>query len=466
MKIGIVFPNKDRRYKTVHVGIGYLVSYARLEHKDLEIAYHDTRIESKRSFNKFLNQEFDLIAMTLYSPVYYEAIDVFTKIKHKYPSIPVCIGGPYTTTIQEDIFSKTPADFAILGEGEITFSELLNCLKGKQKLEEIKGLLYKDKNGKICRNEPREKIKDISNLPFPAYDIFKMDKYPLHRIAASRGCPFSCAWCNSSSVWDFTHRQRRAQNVVDEVKMLIKEYGKKIFVFTDNTFNASKKWTNEFCDLLLNQEVDILWSISLRADNMTQDLAYKMKKAGCYNVSIGIESANNEMLGKINKSTTIEKVEDGIKMLKNADIEIMSQFVIGSPCETLETVKESIKWAKNSEADYTNFYAVLPYRGTAQWKYVEEYGTFVTKEIHQFHSIEPRIVFETPEFTYQERLEAIELVKKEGFYSNQDKKNWMFDFAKETGRKIQNLLPKSIGNKIYMLMKSVYRIKVVKKNNR
>ncbi|MCD4745721.1 MAG: hypothetical protein K8R58_05430, partial [Bacteroidales bacterium] len=128
-------------------------------------------------------------------------------------------------------------------------------------------------------------------------------------------------------------------------------------------------------------------------------------------------------------------------------------------------VKESLDYAKNSECDYINFYTILPFRGTPQWDFVLENGEFVTKEIHEFHSINPRIVFETPEFSYNERLEAIKIARKEGFYSNQDKKNWWFDVAKETSRKTQNLLPESIGKRLYMVLKSIYRIKIVKKHN-
>jgi radical SAM superfamily enzyme YgiQ (UPF0313 family) len=365
----------------------------------------------------------------------------------------------------EDIFKKTPAEYAVYGEGEITFSELITHLKGQGELKDIKGLMYKNEQGIIITNPAREYIKDLNKLPLPAYDIFPMERYPLHRMVTSRGCPFSCAWCNSSSIWNNSLRSRDAGSMVAEVEFLINTYGKKIFVFGDNSFNADLKRVEAFCDLLLEKKIKILWSVSLRADIMTQETAFKMAEAGCYNVSIGIESASNEILSRINKSTTIEKITEGIKMLKKAGIEVMSQFVIGSPYETLETVRQSIEYAKSSVCDYTNFYTVLPFKGTAQWAYVEEHGTFFTKEIHDFHGINPRIVFETPEFPYKDRLTAIKLVKKEGFYSNQDKKSWWFDFAKETGRKIQKLLPESTGERLYMLLKSVYRLKIVKKNN-
>jgi radical SAM superfamily enzyme YgiQ (UPF0313 family) len=465
MKIGFIFPNKDRRYKTIHLGMAYLAAYARERHDGLEFQVLDTRVATSKETNKFFSTSFDLIGITVFSPVYYEVINIFNRIRKTDPKVPVCLGGPYVTTIREEIFKHTPADFAIYGEGEITFSELISNLKGRQKLEDIKGLMYRDGNGGIVINPAREKIPDLNTLPMPAYDIFPMDRYPLHRMVTTRGCPYGCAWCNSSSVWDKTYRAIDPANVVKEVEFLVQTYGKKIFVFGDNSFNVDLERVETFCELLLEKNINILWSVSLRADIMTPALARKMKEAGCYNVSIGIESANNEMLKKIRKGTSIEKIAEGIQMLKEAGIEIMSQYVIGSPGETLETVKESIAFAKKMKCDYTNFYAVLPYKGTEQWEYVKEHGTLLIKDIHHFHSVNPRIVFETPEFNIKDRLTALRLVKKEGFYSNKDKKNWMFDFAKETSRKIQKLLPDAVGEKVYLLLKSVYRLKIIKKNN-
>jgi anaerobic magnesium-protoporphyrin IX monomethyl ester cyclase len=465
MKIGFIFPNKDRRYKTVHLGLAYLASYARTQHDDLEFEVLDTRVAKSREIKKFYNTTFDLVGITVFSPVYYEVIAIFNKLKKLHPEVPVCLGGPYVTTIREEIFKATPAEFAVFGEGEMTFSDLLFHLKGQKEITKINGLMFRNSGNQFIVNPVREKIKDLNMLPMPAYDIFPMDRYPLHRMVTSRGCPFACAWCNSSSVWDQTYRTINPENMIAEVEFLANMYGKKIFVFGDNSFNVDLKRVEAFCDLLLEKNIDILWSVSLRADIMTPEISRKMKKAGCYNVSIGIESANDEMLKIIGKATTIGKLSEGIRMLKEAGIEIMSQYVIGSPGETLETVKESIAFAKQSGCDYTNFYMVLPYKGTRQWDYTEECGTFITKDIHHFHSITPRIVFETPEFPYKDRLTAIRLVKKEGFYSNKDKKNWMFDVAKETSRKIQKMLPKEIGERVYLVLKSIYRLKVIKKNN-
>jgi radical SAM superfamily enzyme YgiQ (UPF0313 family) len=465
MKIGLIFPNKDRRYKTMHLGMAYLVSWARMHHNDLTFTMLDTRVATAKETRAFFREEFDLVGMTVFCPVYFEVKKLFERIRLLHPETPIVLGGPYVTTIQEEIFEETPADFAVYGEGEITFSQLIDHLKGKQKPEEIDGLMYKSPAGKIIKNKSRKHLADLDAVPLPAYDIYPMERYPLHRIVSSRGCPYQCAFCNSSSISGTGWRKRSAENIVEEIEYLIENYGKKILVFSDNSFNIDMKRVEAFCDLLIQKKIKILWSASIRADIITLPLAEKMKMSGCYNVAVGIESANNDVLKHINKKSTIEEIEKGISIFKQAGIEVLGQLVIGSPHDTPETVNESMDWAKQSECDFVNFYSVLPFKGTPQWDYVKEQGHFFTDKIHHFHTVNPRIVFETPEFTYQQRLQAIRRATKEGFYSNQDKKNWWFDVAKETSRKIQNLLPEQTGEQIYMILKSIYKMKIVKKHN-
>ncbi|HBX52782.1 MAG: hypothetical protein A2275_08840 [Bacteroidetes bacterium RIFOXYA12_FULL_35_11] len=464
MKIGLIFPNKDRRYKTLHLGLASIAAYARIYHNDLHFEVLDTRVAGKNETRNFFKNHFDLIGITVFSPVYFEVIEIFHQIKKKANNTPVCLGGPYVTTIKQDIFIETPAEFAVFGEGEITFTQLISYLKGQEKLSNIDGLIYKD-NNKIITNPPRQRINDLDRLPFPAYDIFPMERYPLHRLVTSRGCIFSCAWCNSSSIWKDGYQEMSANKIITEIECLIANYGKKIFVFGDNTFNTNLKRLEDFCDLIIEKNIQILWSASIRADRITSDIACKMRKSGCFNVAIGIESANNIILEKIGKKTSIEKISEGIKILKCAGIEIMAQYVIGSPYDTLDTIKESISFAKKSGCDYTNFYTVLPFKNTPQWDYVLNHGKMYFNFTHECHTVTPRIVFETPEFNYNDRLEAIRLVTKEGFYSNKDTKNILFDFAKETSRKIQSILPPGIGEKVYKVLKAIYKIKVIKKNN-
>lgn len=465
MRIGLIFPNKDRRYKTVHLGLAALAAYVRSHHEDVTFVVLDTRVATGKEISRFFNDNFDLIGITVFSPVYEEVKEIFKLVRKHFRNKPVCLGGPYVTTIMEEIFEETSADFAVYGEGEVTFEELVRCIKHRTAPNDICGLMIRDGEGKIIRNPARDRIQDLDRLPMPAFDLFPMSRYPLHRLVTSRGCPYSCAWCNSTSIWQHGIRFMSAGRMVQEVENLLNNYGKKILVFGDNTFNANTKRIMDFCNLLMEKNIQLLWSASIRADLMTRELAFKMKEAGCYNVSIGVESANNEMLQKMGKNTTIEQITEGIGFIRDAGIEIMSQYVIGSPYETLETVRETVQWAKKSGCDFKNFYTVLPFKGTPQWEYVKQHGKLYTDKIHRFHSINPRIVFETPEFSYDDRLEAIRLVEKEGFYSNKDTKNPWFDFAKDVSRRLQEMLPDSTGRKVYGFLKSVYRMKLIKKHN-
>lgn len=462
MKIGLIFPNKDRKDKTIHVGLGYIVSYARKVHPEIEFTLLDTRVATKREFRNFYKADYDLIGMTVLSPIYHEVIEIFNHFRSCKPKTPICLGGAYVTTIMEELFEETPADFAVYGEGEITFSQLIHYLKGNQKIEHIEGLIYKSGN-EIIINPPRIQIKDLDSIPYPAYDLFQMDRYPMHRIVTSRGCPYKCVFCNSSSIWLGKWRKRNPVDIINEIEYLIKNYKKKTFFFNDNSFNIDMKRVESFCNLIISKNLKFLWTTPVRVELITEDLANLMRKAGCYNVGVGIESANNSILENIKKNNTIEAMQKGVRIFKKAGIEVLGQFVIGSPGETIETVKESIEFAKNSELDFVMFYSILPFKKTVQWDYVINYGKLYNKKIHEYHSIKPRIVFETPDFSYEDRLEAIILAQKEAYYSDSNNRSVLFDLGKDIASRIQHFLPDRISGMLYMKMKNIYRNRIWKR---
>lgn len=457
----MIFPNKDRKDRTIHLGLGYIASYARLQHSDIEFNLLDTRVATKKEIRKFYQTDFDLIGITVLSPVYHEVIDTFRYIRSIKPNTQICLGGAYVTTIMEEVFEDTPADYAVYGEGEITFSHLLSYLKGGIPIEHINGIMYK-KGEVVITNPPQEQIQDLDSLPYPSFELFKMNRYPMHRVVTSRGCPYKCVFCNSSSIWLGKWRKREPEKVVEEIEYLMKNYKKKPFFFNDNSFNVDLKRVESFCNTILHRKLKFLWTTPVRVEIITNEVALLMKKSGCYNVGIGIESANNSILNAIQKKNTIEAVQKGIRIFKKAGIEVLGQFVIGSPGDTLDTVKESIEFAKQSELDFVMFYSILPFKTTAQWDYVLNNGMFYSKKIHEFHTIKPRIVFETPEFSYTDRLKAIELAKLEGFYCDSNDRNVFYDIGKDVASKIQQVLPESISRKLYITMKNIYRKRVWK----
>lgn len=460
MKIGLINPNKELKHPAVHLGLGYLASFVRQYYNDISFELIDTRVAKTKEIQNFLNTSFDLVAITASSQVFLEAVDLANQVKNKFPGVPICLGGSHISTVKEEALINFPFDFGIYGEGEDTFLELIEYLKGKKNLDNIKGFIYKNSEGNIIVNSPRQLISDIDSIPFPAYDLFKMNRYPQHRLTTSRGCPFNCVFCNSHSLWTNKWRKRSPQNILDEIKLLNTNYKRKSIVFNDDSFNIDAKRVLQLCNLIIDEKLDILWSTSIRVDLITNEIALKMKESGCYNVSIGIESANNEVLKMMNKHNTKEKIYAGIQILRSAGIDVMGQFMIGNPGDTLETVIESIEFAKTSNLTGAEFYTALPYKDSLLYEFVQTKGKMLTdQESYTFHNINPRIVFETKDFTYEQRLKAIELAIENGYYNalSKDEKSYILDIGRNTAKLFQKLFKGKLGNFLYLKLRNIYR---------
>ena len=457
MKIGLIYPNKGKKEKAFHVGLASIAAYARTRHSDLDFTVLDTRIASAKEEKDFFNTEFDLVGITAMAGIFSQVLEAADRVKKMHPNTTICIGGPYVSTLGTEIMNFNSIDLAVYGEGEECFTQIIDHLKTPKDLREIKGLIFRTQDGKPVQNLPSPSIRNIDDLPMPAYDLFNMDAYPIHRIVTSRGCPYKCSFCSSAVVWEFKWKKRSAKSLVDEIQFLIETYGRKTFFFNDDSFNMDLKRADEICNELIHRKLNILWSTPLRADRITEQLAVKMKKSGCYNVGIGIESANNDLLLRMDKQTSIESITEGIKTFRKAGIEVLGQFLIGNIGETWETFLETLEYAKKSELDFVLFYSVLPYKGTKQWEYVETEGTFLHHTMHEFQSINPRIIFETPQFSYQERLNAIQLTQKEGFYVDDNRMSYLFDFGRSFAKLFQRVLPAKAGNWLFLNMKAFYR---------
>ncbi len=460
MIIGLINPNREIKEPAIHLGLGYISSYVKSIHPELKVILLDTRLASEKDQRRFYEIPFDLVGITATSQTFTEALSHGLILREKYPGMPICIGGPHPSTYLDESLIDTPFDYAIIGEGEVTFSELISYLKGDLSLQDINGLLYKEKEGEIRRNPPRQLIGNIDLIPFPDYDIFEINKYPQHRIITSRGCPYKCVFCNSHSIWSRKWRSRSAENVNDEIDWILSNYAMKTFVFNDDSFNIDLKRVEKICDSLIEGNKNIIWSSSIRIDKINPEIALKMKRSGCYNLSIGIESANDQVLQRVGKKLNKEKISEGISILRKAGIDVMGQFMIGNPGDTLNTIEESIRFAKESKLNGVEFYTTLPYKDTEVWEYVNSHGKWLTdKPGYEYHTVEPRIIFETPEFSYEERLKAIDMVRAKGYYHalSTDQKDFFLDAGKQFAKIIQRISGSRSGNRIYLVLRSFYR---------
>jgi radical SAM superfamily enzyme YgiQ (UPF0313 family) len=263
-------------------------------------------------------------------------------------------------------------------------------------------------------NPARERISDLDSIAFPAFCLWPMDKYDVYPIITSRGCPHQCIFCDSSLLWGRKWRPRSTENVIEEIKMAQNCYGwvNKPFTFVDDSFNIDIKRVIKLCDQIMEHNLDIEWSCGgVRADRTTLKLARKMKEAGCRGVVIGVESAVPQVLNNMKKGEKIEDIGRGIRDFKQAGLPILAEFTIGNPGDNLATIKKSVAFAKKHELR-VDFNMILPYPKTEIYRFVNDYGRWLNTDYTQFHHHVNEPVFETDDFSREDRIKAYKFAKR------------------------------------------------------
>jgi magnesium-protoporphyrin IX monomethyl ester (oxidative) cyclase len=312
----------------------------------------------------------DLVGISVMISYYSNSLSLAHALKAKIPDIPIVFGGPHPSAVHEDFIKCDPVDYVMVGECEEAFCLFANTFNGANfDPGAIPGLIWKDG----CSDEKSAVVKDINSLKWPARHLLPMDKY-LHRgyivsfgmhggnfnVITSRGCPFNCNFCDHS-VFGNNVRCRDNIDVVNEIEYTSKKYNIRNFDVMDDTFTLSKKRVEEFCNELINRNLNLFWACRLRVTGVTREMLELMKKAGCIRFSVGIESVSERVLKATNKKISMEEVCRVLKWAKEFDFLTIGNFMIGNLGDTRETVSESLKFAlETKEIDIPSFVMLTP----------------------------------------------------------------------------------------------------------
>ena len=420
MKVFLIIPNVKgilEKPSSPHGGTAYLAAYLLKEGHDVEVL--DMRFNYAFSYLagklKRFNPDVVGVTSTSYgSKVAYETINKIKNLGYK-----VAVGGPHSSTVFKEILEKTKADFSIKREGEITFEKLLKNLDNPGL---VKGIIWRKKgeDGKeeIIENPDREQIEDIDTLPFPAYELFELDNYMDKKIpiVTSRGCPYRCVYCSINLTMGHKFRARSPKNVVDELEKWYKK-GYTYFGFNDDCFTFDIPRAKEICDEILKRKLKIKWELrnGIRIDRLDEELLIKMKKAGCFYLAFGIESADQDVLNKMKKGLRIEKVTEMVLLAEKLKINHGGFFIIGLPGDNFERFKKSLDFALSLPFDEIRFYNAVPYPGTELFTWIKEHGRFVRTADDYLNSADAwdsEPIFETEDFTVTERKKAFEIAEE------------------------------------------------------
>ena len=303
------------------------------------------------------------------------AAKIARAIKETRPDTRVLAGGPHITALPEKTFRHFPDfDFGIVGEGEAALVDLLESLEGEKKLDQVESAVYR-RGEEIQVNPRRRFIENLDTLPFPAFDLLpdfprvyhppflNYQKGPAASLISSRGCPQDCTFCDRS-VFGNRYRYFSEDYLFEGVSFLVRRYGIRHLVFTDDQFAASRPRLMRLCEKMSGGGLNIQWNCDSRVDSVDPPVLKMMKKAGCWMISYGIESGSQKILDQTRKGITLDQVEQAVRWTKEAGIRAKGLFMIGYPEETEETLGETLAFIGRSRLDEINLSFLTPYPGT------------------------------------------------------------------------------------------------------
>ena len=389
--------------KTLPVGLASVMTYYHNQERKFDLLdidiheYDDEYVENYIKNNQF---KFILLGAIV---THYKWIKWFVNmVKKHHPETFVIVGNSVAGSIPELFLSKTLADVAVIGEGEITAYETIKALERGEDLTNVEGIAFKNKDGVVI-NPPR-KVGLIDDLPIINWDFFEVEEYlakPINLmdseeasqnarampVCTARGCAFKCSFCHYV-FWNDPYRNRSNESVLVEIKRNIEKYNAHHIDFWDDLSFASAKQVDKLCKQILASGLKFKWSASIRVDlfsraNLNREdslkIAHKMKESGCFNCGFSLESGSQEILDMMNKKIKVEAFLETVDILHEADIICDTSVVFGYPIETKETIRETFEQCLKARV-YPSIGFLLPLPATGMYHYALAKGHIKDEE--------------------------------------------------------------------------------------
>lgn len=325
----------------------------------------------------------NFVGITTTTSSFFDGLNIAKLIKENFQGIKVIFGGVHPTAVYEKILKNyKEIDYVVVGEGEVTIYELLTS----NEPENVKGIAFR-KDDEVFFTGRRKLIEDLDQLPFPAYNklknfpkkytlpIFNYPKSPSCTFLTSRGCPFSCSYCDRS-VFGPSFRAHSSEYLIEHLNFLMKNYNIKHINIYDDNFLLDKKRVFEFCEKKIKEKIKITFNCIGRANHLDKEILKILKKAGCWMINIGVESGDEELLKPHRSRPEIEKIREISREIKKNKMRVKGLFMMGIPGETRETIEKTIEFAINNPFDDLNVTKFTPFPGTPIYEKIKEYGEF------------------------------------------------------------------------------------------
>ena len=314
-----------------------------------------------------------------------------SKIVKRYTNAKIIVGGAHASAMPQSLINENTIDFIVIGEGELTISNLLKSLNQKRKIKKIPGLAFKE-NKKTQINPPFDFISNIDNIPFPAYELFPYENYVtsnykhtllnskkrIAEIITSRGCPFECSFCASKSVTSKKWRGRTPENVLKEIEYLKNNYKIEEIHFLDDNISLDTKRFKKLCNLMRNNNIS--WTIpnGISMKTIDKETIKLMKQSGCYAIFFPVETANTFINKKhIPKNPPPKTIKELIRYSHKKGLYNVGFFLLGFWEEDKKSIEKTIKFACDLKLDEAHFSILTPLPGSQYYKtYAKDFTSF------------------------------------------------------------------------------------------
>ena len=290
-------------------------------------------------------------------------------LHENYPNVKIVLGGIHATLMWDQLIREFPYVSVVMGEGEITFEELIKKFEKKSnRFDSVKGIAY-NKKGEPVLTPARELNYDLDSLPYPKHELFLRDgKHEIGCLLTSRGCPFKCSFCCINPLTKRKVRFRSVKNTVDEIEYMVKNFPlmKKIWIH-DDTFFMDNERVIQICDEIIRREIKTEFLCSGRAKPISKEMVKKLEAANFTTVLIGLESANENILKLAGKGITKQDLLTAFNLFKDSNINLKIFLIIGLPGENYKTIEETAKFVRElqkikyiSFGDAANYLRIYP----------------------------------------------------------------------------------------------------------
>ncbi|HTG01380.1 MAG TPA: radical SAM protein [Nitrospirota bacterium] len=346
----------------------------------------------ERIFSYIKDRKPEYIGFSTTTSSFLDAVRLAERAKEIHPGIRTVFGGVHMSGLRERLLRDYPIiDFGVVGEGEQTLLELVES--DGQNPESIEGLVFR-KNGEVVFTGFRKKLIDLDTLPFPAYEklegfpqsyklpIFSYPKAPNTTVITSRGCPYTCSYCDRS-VFRRTYRYNSPEYMLELITHLHKRFNIKHVNIYDDTFTLKRERVLKFCELKIKSGLKMTFNCAARTEQLDEEMLRMMKRAGCWMISLGIETGDPDLLKRhrsylptAKMDNPLENIRAMVHLIKKSGIRAKGLFMMGLPGETEASIDKSMEYVFSLPLDEFNLAKLTPFPGAPIYGDIREHGTF------------------------------------------------------------------------------------------